>query len=88
MWVRGIHSGLVAQVINPESVVDDRHEWEYGGDHWYPMRETADVFYGFKFPSQWKGDPGTDCFVRVKGKKFWKGLKVRWDDSVGYFKTV
>ena len=88
MWIRGIHSGLVAQVTNPDGVVDDYREWEYGGDCWYPIRETVNVFYGFKFPSEWKGDPGTDCFVRIKGKKFWKGLKVRWDDSIGCFKTV
>lgn len=89
MWIRGIHSGLVAQVTNPEDVTEDYHYgWEYAGNCWPAIRETVDVSYGFKFPSEWKGDPGTDCFVRMKGKKFWKGLRVRWDDSIGYFKTV
>lgn len=89
MWIRGIHSGLVAQVTNPEEVLEDYHyAWEYAGNCFPAMRETVDIYKGFKFPGDWRYEPGTDCFVKVKRKRFWKGLKVRWDDSIGYFKTV
>ena len=89
MWIRGIHSGLVAQVTNPEDVIEDYHyRWEYAGNCRPAMRETVDIYRGFKFPDEWKDEPGTDCFTKVKRKRFWKGLKVRWDDSIGYFKTV
>lgn len=89
MWIRGIHSGLVAQVTNPEDVTEDYHyRWEYAGNCWPAMRETVDISQGFKFPDDWRDEPGTDCFTKVKRKRFWRGLKVRWDDSIGYFKTV
>lgn len=81
MWVVNVRTKIIAQVINPEDF-PTCYSWCRWND------DTVYVYKGFRFPDEMKGEPGTDCFVKVKRKRFWKGLKVRWDDNVERFFTV
>lgn len=78
MWIKGQNTGLVAQVANPSTV---HSEWDWG--MWND--ERVDIRRGFLFPKEWRGLPGTDCFL--KKWKYWKGLKVIHVSS-GFFETV
>lgn len=81
MWVEGLRTGLIAQVFNPKDVPQP-FTWSTWND------ESVYIYKGFKFPDALKDKPGTDCFAKVKRKKFWKGLKVKWDVNQQTFNTL
>ncbi len=86
MYIKGLYTGYVARVINPQKVEGCEPFWLHahyeGEDGCKTIWEPVIISYGFRFPKKW----GLRC--RGIKKKEWQGMEAYCFDSEGYFATM